>query len=62
MSVDRRDFLVLSAGAATWAAHLVAQGVPADRLLTKGYGAEHLRIPQDPGAGENRRVELQRLQ
>jgi outer membrane protein OmpA-like peptidoglycan-associated protein len=41
--------------------YLAALSVDPSRLVTVGYGAEHLANPGDPTAEENRRVELHRL-
>lgn len=40
---------------------LVAQGVAETRLKTRGFGAEHLALPDDPESCGNRRVEFMRL-
>ena len=36
--------------------------IPASRLIAVGFGFEQLKIPQDPRADENRRVELINLE
>ncbi len=40
---------------------LVAQGVAEARLQTRGFGSEHLALPDDPESCGNRRVEFMRL-
>ncbi len=42
-------------------AFLVQQGVDAERLQTKGYGARQLAVPSSPEAAANRRVEVKRI-
>lgn len=32
--------------------------LPADQLTVVGYGSERLKLPRDPAAGENRRVQI----
>ena len=44
-----RDFLVAS------------YGISADRLIAQGYGEKHLLKPDQPEAGENRRVQITNL-
>jgi outer membrane protein OmpA-like peptidoglycan-associated protein len=43
-------------------AFLVAHGVDASRIVSKGYGATDFAVPTQPTAAQNRRVEARRLE
>lgn len=48
--------------AASVVAYLMQQGIPAERLTSDGKGPNELLDPLNPGAAENRRVEVRLVQ
>jgi outer membrane protein OmpA-like peptidoglycan-associated protein len=57
----RRNLLLSQARADSVMDFLVAQGVDRSRLESKGYGSEHLAVPESPRDAANRRVEARSL-
>ena len=57
------DNLSLSDRRAQSAAELLTQqfGIPAENLVTQGYGEQYLKIPTDGPERQNRRVTVRRI-
>ncbi len=60
---DAKNLALSLSRAQSVVAYLVGKGVPADRLIAKGYGETEPKVPNDSAANRaiNRRVEFKRL-